>query len=62
MDEVIVNKNSAFLSGKALFPFDFSAIQGMSVTIATRRTLLIPYTEAFESDFLVLNYCAKNRA
>ncbi|EEN99272.1 acetyltransferase [Vibrio cholerae] len=34
----------------------------MSVTIATRRTLLIPYTEAFESDFLVLNYCAKNRA
>lgn len=32
------------------------------MTIATRRTLLIPYTEAFESDFLVLNYCAKNRA
>ncbi|KQA16786.1 acetyltransferase [Vibrio metoecus] len=34
----------------------------MSVTIATRRTLLIPYTEALESDFLVLNYCAKNRS
>lgn len=32
------------------------------MTIATQRTLLIPYTEAFEADFLVLNYCAKNRA
>jgi len=32
------------------------------VTIVTRRTLLIPYTESFESDFLMLNCCAKNRA
>ncbi|WP_000150763.1 GNAT family N-acetyltransferase [Vibrio sp. RC586] len=32
------------------------------MTIATRRTLLIPYTEALESNFLVLNYCAKNRS
>ncbi|WPC73361.1 GNAT family N-acetyltransferase [Vibrio porteresiae] len=32
------------------------------MTIVTRRTLLIPYTEALESEFLMLNCCAKNRA
>ncbi|NIY92553.1 GNAT family N-acetyltransferase [Vibrio diazotrophicus] len=32
------------------------------MTIVTRRTLLIPYTESFELDFLMLNCCAKNRA
>ncbi|MBY7796548.1 GNAT family N-acetyltransferase [Vibrio fluvialis] len=32
------------------------------MTIVTRRTLVIPYTESFESDFLMLNCCAKNRA
>lgn len=32
------------------------------MTIATRRMLLLPYTEAFESDFLMLNCCTKNRA
>ncbi|NAW68396.1 GNAT family N-acetyltransferase [Vibrio sp. V27_P1S3P104] len=34
----------------------------MSVTIVTRRTLIVPYTDAFESDFLMLNCCVKNRA
>lgn len=32
------------------------------MTIATRRTLIVPYTDAFESDFLMLNCCVKNRA
>lgn len=32
------------------------------MTIVTRRTLVIPYTESFESEFLILNCCAKNRA
>ncbi|EKO3565225.1 GNAT family N-acetyltransferase [Vibrio metschnikovii] len=32
------------------------------MTIVTRRTLIVPYTETFESDFLMLNCCAKNRA
>ncbi|MCA2014495.1 GNAT family N-acetyltransferase [Vibrio tritonius] len=32
------------------------------MTIVTRRTLLIPYTEALESEFLMLNCCVKNRA
>ncbi|MGR5176100.1 GNAT family N-acetyltransferase [Vibrio parahaemolyticus] len=31
------------------------------MTIATLRTILIPYTDHFESDFLMLNVCAKNR-
>ncbi|NGZ13232.1 GNAT family N-acetyltransferase [Vibrio aestuarianus] len=34
----------------------------MYVTTATRRTLLLPYTDSLESDFLMLNCCAKNRA
>lgn len=32
------------------------------MTIVTRRALLIPYNESLQSDFLVLNCCAKNRA
>jgi len=32
------------------------------VTIATRRVLLVPYTESLLSDFVVLNCCVKNRA
>ena len=32
------------------------------MTIVTRRTLLVPYTDALESEFLMLNCCAKNRA
>lgn len=32
------------------------------MTIATKRTLLLPYTELFESHFLMLNCCTKNRA
>lgn len=32
------------------------------MTIVTRRTLIVPYTETLESDFLMLNCCAKNRA
>ncbi|MCW8347268.1 GNAT family N-acetyltransferase [Vibrio sp. ZSDZ65] len=31
------------------------------MTIATLRTLLVPYTKHLESDFLMLNVCAKNR-
>ncbi len=31
------------------------------MTIATRRTILVPYTDHLESDFLMLNVCAKNR-
>lgn len=31
------------------------------MTIATLRTVLIPYTDHLESDFLMLNVCAKNR-
>ncbi|WP_373433239.1 GNAT family N-acetyltransferase [Vibrio anguillarum] len=34
----------------------------MYVTTVTRRTLLLPYTDSLESDFLMLNCCAKNRA
>ncbi|GLT17320.1 N-acetyltransferase [Vibrio zhanjiangensis] len=29
--------------------------------IATRRTLLMPYNESLQSEFLMLNYCTKNR-
>lgn len=32
------------------------------MTIVTRRTLLIPYTESFALDFLMLNCCSKNMA
>lgn len=32
------------------------------MTIATKRTLLLPYTEQFESYFLMLNCCSKNRS
>lgn len=32
------------------------------MTIATRRTLLLPYNESLQSEFLMLNCCAKNRA
>lgn len=32
------------------------------MTIVTRRTLLVPYSESLQSDFLMLNCCAKNRA
>ncbi|MCE0493064.1 GNAT family N-acetyltransferase [Vibrio salinus] len=32
------------------------------MTIATKRALLLPYTELFESNFLMLNCCTKNRA
>ncbi|EGU48205.1 acetyltransferase-related protein [Vibrio ichthyoenteri ATCC 700023] len=32
------------------------------MTIVTRRALLVPYNESLQSDFLVLNCCAKNRA
>lgn len=32
------------------------------MTIVTRRVLLVPYNESLQSDFLVLNCCAKNRA
>ncbi|GAL28001.1 GNAT family N-acetyltransferase [Vibrio sp. SCSIO 43140] len=31
------------------------------MTIVTRRTILVPYTDYLESDFLMLNVCAKNR-
>ncbi|CAH0526698.1 GNAT family N-acetyltransferase [Vibrio hippocampi] len=31
------------------------------MTIVTQRTLLVPYTEELESDFVMLNVCAKNR-
>ncbi|SJL82660.1 GNAT family N-acetyltransferase [Vibrio palustris] len=36
--------------------------QGLSVTIVTRRMLLVPYIEALESEFLLLNCCTQNRA
>ncbi|WP_159653728.1 GNAT family N-acetyltransferase [Vibrio atypicus] len=32
------------------------------MTIVTRRSLLVPYNESLQSDFLLLNCCAKNRA
>lgn len=32
------------------------------MTIVTRRTLLVPYNESLQSEFLMLNCCAKNRA
>lgn len=32
------------------------------MTIVTRRTFLLPYTESLQSEFLMLNCCAKNRA
>ncbi|MGO1296822.1 MAG: GNAT family N-acetyltransferase [Vibrio sp.] len=32
------------------------------MTVVTRRMLLVPYTEALESEFLVLNCSEKNRA
>jgi len=32
------------------------------VTTATKRALLLPYTELFESHFLMLNCCTKNRS
>jgi len=32
------------------------------MTIATSRTLLVPYTEQLEHDFIVLNCCSVNRA
>ncbi|MDC0610441.1 GNAT family N-acetyltransferase [Vibrio sp.] len=31
------------------------------MTIATKRALMLPYTELFESNFLMLNCCTKNR-
>ncbi|MBW3694342.1 N-acetyltransferase [Vibrio sp. T187] len=32
------------------------------MTIATSRTLIVPYTEQLEHDFILLNCCATNRA
>lgn len=32
------------------------------MTIATSRTLLVPYTEQLEHDFIKLNCCPINRA
>lgn len=32
------------------------------MTIVTRRALLVPYNESLQSDFLILNCCAINRA
>lgn len=31
------------------------------MTIVTHRTILVPYSEDLESDFIMLNVCAKNR-
>ncbi|CAH0538895.1 GNAT family N-acetyltransferase [Vibrio marisflavi] len=32
------------------------------MAIVTNRTLIVPYSEAFQSEFLLLNCCAVNRA
>ena len=32
------------------------------MTIVTRRSLLVPYNESLQSEFLMLNCCAINRA
>lgn len=40
----------------------WSCKQGSVLTIVTRRVLLVPYNESLQSEFLMLNICAKNRA